>query len=600
MYLPLQPYGSMKWAWLSISLSSQRSLLTPLLPSAPASAVQVTVSDPFHVVILFQPVTLPCTYQLTTTPTPPIVIWKYKSFCRDRVADAFSPASVDNQLNAQLAAGNPGYNPYVECQDSARTVRVVATKQGNAVTLGEYYQGRRITITGNADLTFDQTAWGDSGVYYCSVVSAQDLQGNNEAYAELIVLGNSSGVAELLPGFQAGPLEDWLFVVIVCLAVFLVFLLLGICWCQCCPHTCCCYVRCPCCPEKCCCPEALYAAGKAATSGVPSIYAPSTYAHLSPAKTPPPPAMISMGPVYNGYPGGYPGDFDRNSSVAGHSSQVPLLRDTDSSVTSEVRSGYRIQASQQDDSMRVLYYMEKELANFDPSRPGHPNGRVERAMSEVTSLHEDDWRSRPSRGPALAPIRDEEWGRHSPRSPRKWEQEPLREQPGAGWRAGRPRARSVDALDDFARPGSAESGSRSPPGSGRRGRACAPPRSRSRDDLYDQDDSRDSPHARDPPYDDFRPRDRPHADPRPHYHRSRDPRDNGSRSGDAQYDRRLLEEALRKKGSGDRRRPCREEEEEAEARYPPAPPPYSETDSQASRERRLKKNLALSRESLVV
>lgn len=107
------------------------------------------MSDPYHVVILFQPVTLPCTYQLTTTPTAPIVIWKYKSFCRDRIADAFSPASVDNQLNAQLAAGNPGYNPYVECQDSVRTVRVVATKQGNAVTLGDYYQGRRITITGS-------------------------------------------------------------------------------------------------------------------------------------------------------------------------------------------------------------------------------------------------------------------------------------------------------------------------------------------------------------------------------------------------------------------------------------------------------------------
>lgn len=45
----------------------------------------------------------------------------------------------------------------------------------------------------DADLTFDQTAWGDSGVYYCSVVSAQDLQGNNEAYAELIVLGKWAG-----------------------------------------------------------------------------------------------------------------------------------------------------------------------------------------------------------------------------------------------------------------------------------------------------------------------------------------------------------------------------------------------------------------------
>uniref|UniRef100_A0A2K6ERV5 Lipolysis stimulated lipoprotein receptor n=1 Tax=Propithecus coquereli TaxID=379532 RepID=A0A2K6ERV5_PROCO len=458
--------------------------------TAPASAIQVTVSNPFHVVILFQPVTLPCSYQVTTTPTVPIVIWKYKSFCRDRIADAFSPASVDNQLNAQLAAGNPGYNPYVECQDSVRTVRVVATKQGNAVTLGEYYQGRRITITG------------------------------------------------------------------------------------------------------------MYAAGKAATSGVPSIYAPSTYAHLSPAKTPPPPAIIPMGPVYNGYPGGYPGDFDRNSSVGGHSSQVPLLRDVDSSVTSEVRSGYRIQANQQDDSMRVLYYMEKELANFDPSRPGPPNGRVERAMSEVTSLHEDDWRSRPSRGPALTPIRDEEWGRRSPQSPRRWEQEPPTERPGSGWRAGRPRAHSVDALDDL-RPGSAESGRRSPPSSGRRGRAYAPPRSRSRDDLYDQDDLRDFPHSRDPHYDDVRSRDRPHADPRSHYHRSRDPWDNGSRSEDPRYDGRLLEEALRKKGSGERR-PYREEEQEEEAYYPPAPPPYSETDSQASRERRLKKNLALSRESLVV
>ncbi|XP_042824901.1 lipolysis-stimulated lipoprotein receptor isoform X3 [Panthera tigris] len=545
-HLAFRGWGAVVFVWLFLST----------LCTAPASAIQVTVSDPYHVVILFQPVTLPCTYQATTTPTAPIVIWKYKSFCRDRIADAFSPASVDNQLNAQLAAGNPGYNPYVECQDSMRTVRVVATKQGNAVTLGDYYQGRRITITGNADLTFDQTGWGDSGVYYCSVVSAQDLQGNNEAYAELIVL--------------------------------------------------------------------VYAAGKAATSGVPSIYAPSTYAHLSPAKTPPPPAMIPMGPIYNGYPG----DFDRNSSVGGHSSQVPLLRDTDSSVTSEVRSGYRIQASQQDDSMRVLYYMEKELANFDPSRPGAPNGRVERAMSEVTSLHEDNWRSRPSRGPALTPIRDEEWSHHSPQSPRRWEQEAPMERPGSGWGAGRPRARSVDALDDLTRPSSAESGRRSPPSRGRRGQAYGPPRSRSRDDLYDQDDPREFPHSRDPHYDDFRSRDRPYADPRSRYHRSRDPREDSSRSGDPQYDGRLLEEALRKKGPAERRRPYREEDEEAY--YPPAPPPYSETDSQASRERRLKKvseqpslalrpfldsppespahtlffsplqNLALSRESLVV
>ncbi|ELV09356.1 Lipolysis-stimulated lipoprotein receptor [Tupaia chinensis] len=137
---------------------------------------------------------------------------------------------------------------------------------------------------------------------------------------------------------------------------------------------------------------------------------------------------------------------------------------------------------------------------------------------------------------------------------------------------------------------------RSPSSSGRRGRAYTPPRSRSRDDLYDPD-PRDFPHSREPRYDDFRSRDRPHADPRAHY-RSRDPRDAGSRSGDPQYDGRLIEEALRKK-SGERGRPYKEEEE---TYYPPAPPPYSENDSQSSssRERRLKKNLALSRESLVV
>ena len=64
----------------------------------------------------------------------------------------------------------------------------------------------------------------------------------------------------------------------------------------------------------------VYAAGKAATSGVPSIYAPSTYAHLSLAKTPPPPAMIPMGPLYNGYSG----DFDRNSSGEVGGSQEQL------------------------------------------------------------------------------------------------------------------------------------------------------------------------------------------------------------------------------------------------------------------------------------
>lgn len=79
--------------------------------------------------------------------------------------------------------------------------------------------------------------------------------------------GRTSEAPELLPGFRAGPLEDWLFVVVVCLASLLFFLLLGICWCQCCPHTCCCYVRCPCCPDKCCCPEARKCPSPATPTG---------------------------------------------------------------------------------------------------------------------------------------------------------------------------------------------------------------------------------------------------------------------------------------------------------------------------------------------
>lgn len=207
---------------------------------------------------------------------------------------------------------------------------------------------------------------------------------------------------------------------------------------------------------------------------------------------------------------------------------------------------------------------------------------------------------------------------------------PFKNSRGVVGDTGRPRARSVDALDDINRPGSTESGRSSPPSSGRRGRAYAPPRSRSRDDLYDPHDPRDSPHSRDPYYyDDLRSRDS-HANPRSHQ-RPRDPRDAGPASRDPHYDGRLLEEAIKKKGSGERRRLYREEEQEEGGHYPPAPPPYSETDSQASRERRMKKvsggpwdsgpphaspaarkihtffflflplqNLALSRESLVV
>uniref|UniRef100_A0A7M4EJX0 Lipolysis stimulated lipoprotein receptor n=2 Tax=Crocodylus porosus TaxID=8502 RepID=A0A7M4EJX0_CROPO len=528
------------------------------LPShllGPAVGLQVTVLNPFNVVILFQPATLQCNYQTSATQ-PPIVTWKYKSYCRSRLANAFNPSSQESQLTDQLQQNIPGYNPYVECQDTVRTVRVVATKQGNAVTLGDFYQGRRITITNNADLSIEQTAWGDSGVYYCTVTSSQDLQGNNEAYAELIVLGWSAEASELLPGIEIGPLQDWLFVVLVALGALVLVLALGVCWCQCCPHTCCCYVRCPCCPQRCCCPEALYAAGKAATSGVPSVYAPSAYAPslYGPSgalKPGPPPTLIPMGPVYNGYRA----DYDRASSVGGHSSQVPLLQDSHSTGSSGLRSGYRIQANQQDDSMRVLYYMEKELANFDATHPGPGNSRLERAsvMSEISSLHEDTQR-RAARGRPLSPLSDlEEEGSESRRL-----LPPTR----------RTRSRSVDDLDRDWSPVPERQGRGRPHESGsphwreeeRRGR-----RSRSRDDLWEPD-----PRSRANPW---------------------EPKGQG-------YDTELLRGVLRRKAQDDG------DSGSSGRSLPPPPPAYSETESASSSrgraERRLKRNQALSRESLVV
>ncbi|KAM9299503.1 lipolysis-stimulated lipoprotein receptor [Gastrophryne carolinensis] len=586
---------------LNVSLSQQ-------MFAGSISGMTVTVQNPFNVVILFQPITLRCNYE-TTALQPPIITWKYKSFCRNRITDAFSSTSSDTQINNQLQAANPGYNPYVDCQDNSRTVRMVATKQGSSVTLGDFYQGRKITITNKADLTIDQTAWGDSGVYYCSVVSSQDLSGNFEAYAELLVLGRTPEVSELLPDFQIDNMEDWLFVVLVILGAFFLFLMCGICWCQCCPHTCCCYVRCPCCPEKCCCPRALYEAGKAATSGVPSMYAPSVYApsvysHPSQVKVPPPGSVIQMNPMqpaYNGY--GYGADFDAASSVGGHSSQAPLIRDNE--PPNSVRSGYRIQANQVDDSMRVLYYMEKELANFDPTRPG-PNSRFENAtaMSEVSSLHEDDQRNNLRNGlgrlrnQGMTPIRDVEEEsllgsdyRHPPSSRQDPYDEHLRGGPGMERRG---RAHSVDDLDDY----------------GRRDRYYPDPPSESRSRgrrNSDDDSSRGYSRGKDGRSPD--PRDDHYGGRRS---RSRDDlRDLGRSRHEPEYDDRFLEDVLRRKqqraGSRDgldsvanssrsEGRKNRYDDDD----FPPPPPPYTETESVSSRGKKLKRGEALSRESLVV
>ncbi|XP_034550449.1 immunoglobulin-like domain-containing receptor 2 isoform X4 [Notolabrus celidotus] len=210
-----------------------------------SDGVHVTVREKQRMGMLFQSVVLPCQYQTASSQTP-VVQWWYKSYCRDRTRESFTlPESLAVQ------ASELGASSHLECSDSGRTVRVVASAQGASMTLAEHYKGRDIAIINKADLRIGELQWGDSGVYFCKVVIADDLEGKNEAQLELLVL-------------------EWAFVGSVVLGSVLLLLLLGICWCQCCPHSCCCYVSCCCCPETCCCPRHLYEAGKMAKRGLPA------------------------------------------------------------------------------------------------------------------------------------------------------------------------------------------------------------------------------------------------------------------------------------------------------------------------------------------
>ncbi|KAK2880855.1 hypothetical protein Q8A67_018123 [Cirrhinus molitorella] len=591
---------------------SQGIIFTLLLFTGCTTAINVICPYPRYVVILFQPVTLRCDFSTTAT-TPPLITWKYKSYCRDPIQAALNPSSADNAI----AQSNPNYNPNIECSDSARTVRIVASKQ-TAVTLGTEYQGRQISITDKADLNIVQTAWGDSGVYICSVASAQDLSGNGECYTELIVL-------------------DWLLVVLVVLGFLLFLLLIGICWCQCCPHTCCCYVSCPCCPERCCCPRALYEAGKMVKSGVPSqyaatLYAPSMYGQPAYGASQGIP-MLPMPVGVNGPPSnGYGRDFDGASSV-GQGSQVPLLQDHDGGGT---RSGYRVQADQDGNPTRVLYYMERELANLDPSRPINAPGKYSRldGMSEVSSLHDGpDSRNRGrARPPQLTTVYDdvdENMSTISSVSQHARRDDPRR---GADYRG---RARSMENLDDISRnyrdrddypPARRDGGARGGRGSDDEWSSSG----RGYDRVYDDRRRRDySPDARPRRGDSFR-----GAGFQGRRSRSRDDltdleRDRGHGGRDA-YDDSFLREAMEKKKMGEQQRGRSRERLDSESdrsdryrgppplplappsgnpnrhgnhsNFPPPPPPYVEdNDSLASSKKsNLKKNGAVSRESLVV
>ncbi|XP_067456919.1 lipolysis-stimulated lipoprotein receptor isoform X1 [Thunnus thynnus] len=620
-------------------------IIAALMGTEPTTAISVTCPTKRYIVILFQPVTLTCNYQ-TTAIQPPVVTWKYKSYCRDPIQAALNPSSAENILSQN----NPNYDPNIECADSQRTVRIVASKQGNAVTLGTEYQGRKISIQDNADLNIAQTAWGDSGVYVCSVISSQDLSGNGEDYTELIVLERKSNTTDLLPGIDLLVMEDWLLVVLVVLGFLLLLLLIGICWCQCCPHTCCCYISCPCCPDRCCCPRALYEAGKAVKKGVPSQYAPTLYApsmYAQPAYGGPlmnQPVMPLL-PLPNGagapHPqNGYNREYDGASSV-GQGSQVPLLHDQDSGAD-HTRSGYRIQVDPDGNATRAIYYMERELANLDPSKPTNYN-RLEN-MSEVSSLHdslEPRGRGGRSQPPPLPTVydRDEAMSTISSVSQHAHRRDDYPRR-GGGHMGDRVRARSMDNLDDIGR---------------RHGRDDYPPRHRPDEPRgrrgSDDEWSSSARSGYDRDFDDRRrrdysPDDRRREGGRGGYgglpgrrSRSRDDlmdleRDHraggGARGGRYDYDDSFLREAMERKRMGEQQRARSRDRLDTESDRsdwgrtprgppplpvsmpsgypdrrddypPPPPPPYSDEESvSSSKKSNLRKNGAVSRESLVV
>lgn len=150
-----------EFRWIQRSFLFHTSLIPPLYPTGvlprPSSGVHVFVRDEKRYAVLFQSVVLPCQYNSVSTQTP-VVQWVYKSYCRDRTRDSFSHADV---LSSSLGGGGGltggtggaggGHETrmmasYLDCADSSRTVRMVASISGSSVTLSEYYKKRDISI----------------------------------------------------------------------------------------------------------------------------------------------------------------------------------------------------------------------------------------------------------------------------------------------------------------------------------------------------------------------------------------------------------------------------------------------------------------------
>ncbi|XP_033002681.1 immunoglobulin-like domain-containing receptor 2 isoform X6 [Lacerta agilis] len=265
--------------------------------TAVTEGLQVMVPEKKKVAMLFQSVVLRCHFSTSSTQ-PAVVQWKFKSYCQDRMGEALGVVSAGLQA---VSKRNLEWDPYLDCVDSRRTVRIVASKQGPSVTVGEFYKGRDVTILHDADLHIGKLMWGDSGLYYCLIITPDDVEGKTEESVELLVL--------------------------------------------------------------------VYEAGKAAKAGYPST------------------VTSIPGPYY--IPSVHSATGVPSHAVLMEKSHLPPLAASESSTGGQsVRKGYRIQADKERDSMKVLYYVEKELAQFDPAR--RMRERYNNTISELSSLHEEE------------------------------------------------------------------------------------------------------------------------------------------------------------------------------------------------------------------
>lgn len=109
---------------------------------AEVEGLQVTVPEKKKVAMLFQPALLRCHFSTSSTQ-PAVVQWRYKSYCQDRMGEALGMVTSGLQT---MSKRNLDWDPYLDCVDSRRTVRVVASKQGSAITIGDFYKERDVSI----------------------------------------------------------------------------------------------------------------------------------------------------------------------------------------------------------------------------------------------------------------------------------------------------------------------------------------------------------------------------------------------------------------------------------------------------------------------